>query len=319
MKIQYIDVFVRLILLFLAIEVNGKEAKAKKAKKTEVANTIAPGGWSKASGARTYPVNKGSALKFRGSDKLYTNPSILPIFYGSGNYWDSVTTRILADSFLYLSENSYFSPVLDLVESRTGSSNFTMKKAIYYYGPATLHTYSKQVSVVKLVVGDPDVTQRLDVGNTFVLTILDSKYSQPSNFKFNEGTSFDSQNGFCGYHSSFSSTNHVSIPFSFIGSGGKLCQWGVPPNYLMPNSGWDDFVMSVFLHELSEMLTNPVGIGFVDDQNLEIGDKCAGLISGYNRIGSTNRIYNMILGNNHFLVQAQFDPGTDSCLAVVHT
>jgi hypothetical protein len=194
-----------------------------------------------------------------------------------------------------------------------------MKKAIYYYGPATLHTYSKQVSVMKLVIGDPDVKQSLDAGNTFILAILDSKYSKPSNFKFDEGTSFDSENGFCGYHSSFRSTNHESIPFSFIGSGGQLCQWSVPLNYLTPNPGWDDFVMSVFLHELSEMLTNPAGIGFVDDQNLEIGDKCAGLISGYNNIGSTNRIYNMILGNNHFLVQAQFDPDTDSCPSVVYT
>jgi hypothetical protein len=100
MHMKFRDALVVLILLSLTFNVygQGKKVKSKKADKDSTQKVWGP--WSKAASARTYPVNKGSALRFRGNDKLFSNPSILPIFYGSGNYWDSDTTRILTESFL---------------------------------------------------------------------------------------------------------------------------------------------------------------------------------------------------------------------------
>jgi len=324
---QMIIIYRYIVLFFIAI-VASKDSKEKKATKSKVNmnggdNNVflgsSPGGWAHAGKAASYPINKGSSLRYSGYGKIFENPSILPVFYGSGSFWDDMTAGVLARAFPYLSSNSYFSNVYDLMNQRVNNASFEMLKPIYYYGPRTLNSQLRQNNVVKLVISDLNVSKSIDAENTFLILLLDPIYSTKSNFKFNNIASYDSKEGFCGFHSSLQAPfGGFKYPFAFVGSGGKNCQWTFKSGLELPNSGWNDTVMSVFIHEIEEMLTNPVGGGFVDDRGLEIGDKCVGFMGGFSYIGTSRRIYNIILGNEFFLIQAQFDPKTDSCPDLIY-
>jgi len=266
-----------------------------------------------------FPLNSGSALSFIGSDKLLENPKVIPVFYGSGMYWDSSTTSILRDAFQYLPSSEYFSLVFALMNTAPQTwdtpPSFKMANSHIYYGPQLLSTQTLQNSVISMLTADKNIG--VTSANTIIMVIIDPIYSHSSLFKLSGGASYDSTvNGFCGFHSSVKLALGT-VPFSMQGTGGSVCQWKVGSNYALPNPGYNDVSMSVFTHELSEILTDPFGGGFIDDKGYENGDKCAGFPAGFEIIGS-NKIYNLILGNNYFLVQAQYDAQLDVCPSVVY-
>jgi hypothetical protein len=266
-----------------------------------------------------YPLNAGSALSFIGSDKLLVNPTVIPVFYGSGTYWDSSTTNILSNAFQYLPSSDYFSLVFALMNTAPQTwdtpPSFKMSKSKIYYGPQSLSTQTLQNNVISMLSADQNIG--VTSANTIIMVIIDPIYSHSSLFKLSGGASYDSPvNGFCGFHSSVK-ISLGTVPFSMQGTGGSSCQWKIGSNYALPNSGFIDIGMSVFTHELSEILTDPFGGGFIDDKGYENGDKCAGYPGGFEVIASSNKIYNLILGTNYFLVQAQYDALFDDCPSVV--
>jgi hypothetical protein len=295
------------------------------------------GGWSSCSnGGTSYPVNAAGALTFAGTDKLFNNPIIVPIFYGSGMYWDYSTAKYLEDGLGYLSSSSYFFSVFSLM-LKSGQFNniepsFTMAKPIYYYGPALLNNQRAVNSLVQRVAKDVKVycdafdtkcnfftsTKSLDMGNSMFILTLDPGYSAPSHFKLSS-MAYDAQDtGFCGFHGAAKLSTTLNFAYGIVGTGGKNCQWKLGQNYQLPNPGWNDMAMSVFVHELSEMLTDPFGGGFRDNMNLENADKCSGFAGGASTIDSSNRLYNLRLGNYYYFVQAQYNATDNTCKGLIY-
>jgi hypothetical protein len=267
-----------------------------------------------------YPLNKGNALTFAGTDKLFSKPTVLPVFYGGGTYWDTKTVQIFTDTLPLLSENYYFEPVFALISKKIKNPDFKTVKPIIYYGPQMFSSHSSQHKAIHDLLSNSKVYDSVDKGNTFLLLFLDPKYSKPSHFKLESGAAFDEpNNGFCGLHT-YTQFKDKKYPYALIGNGGKNCQWNsLGSQYSLPNEGHIDMLMSIYLHELSEMLSNPFGGGYMDNQYLENGDKCVGYIGGVDKIQSSNKIFNMIVGNYKFLVQTQYDPQTDSCPRLIYS
>jgi hypothetical protein len=270
---------------------------------------------------QVYPINSASNLIWN-YGQIYDNAQVLTIFYGGGKYWDSSTTSLLANAISYLPESSYMEPVLSLLKQQNAKASFSMKNSITYYGVDSLHDQAAQSEIVTAMV-KKFVT---NFNNAAILIILDPEYSRPSNFKLNEYIAYDLVGGgFCGYHSAISFEHEKNlvqtstpIPFGYVGTNGSSCQWKLGSNLQVPNPGWIDITLSVYTHELSEILSDPFGSGYLDNMNLENGDKCAGYPGGFTNIGTTNYIYNVILGTNHFLLQAQYDFLTNTCPPIVY-
>jgi hypothetical protein len=139
--------------------------------------------------------------------------------------------------------------------------------------------------------------------------------------------------GFCGFHSSFPhSVSGNTVIYAVIGAGGNLCQWHMGSNQLLPQEGFLDVTLSVVLHEIAEMMTNPTGGGWWDNSGFENGDKCVGFPAAVNYVSGTtgtvyNAIFNVELFNGSawvyqlkkFVLQAQFDRATNTCPGLIYT
>jgi hypothetical protein len=269
------------------------------------------------SGLASFPLNKGNPLVYGGTDKLFQNPLVIPIFYGGGKHWGSNSASLLSDSFGFLSENYYFDPVFFLMEKHVSNPTFRTSKPILYYGPQSIYCYTCQRKLIVSLIRDVNIHPKLELDNSMLMIILDKHYSVPSHFKISEDVVFDSPNGFCAFHS-YIGVPSGNYPYSFIGSGGKNCQWKLKNSYELPNPGHNDMIMSSYVHELSEMLTDPFGGGYVDNMGFENGDKCDSFVSGFNMIGKSNKVYNLILGKSVFLVQSQYDPQQNICPGYIY-
>ena len=135
------------------------------------------------------------------------------------------------------------------------------------------------------------------------------------------GTSCSYSN-FCGYHSTMSvSSNTITyadMPWAYNVSG---CDVNNAFATGYPNSNFIDPVVSVFSHELSETMTDPlVGNGWVDSSGNEIGDKCAytygaagyGSTTGMNNNGGG--YWNVQLGGDVYLLQQEYDNQINNCV-----
>jgi hypothetical protein len=116
-----------------------------------------------------------------------------------------------------------------------------------------------------------------------------------------------SNNGYCGYHSSFGSGANQVIyanePFPvFCASGGY-------PN----NDAYGDMEISTVSHELAEAFTDPAPGGWFDSSGNEIGDECA-----YNygpQLGTVSTAlwgvqpFNQVINGHNYYTQTEFSNG----------
>lgn len=150
----------------------------------------------------------------------------------------------------------------------------------------------------------------------FVLT------PQGVNSCFDSGGTSCSYSYFCGYHSALpvsgNTVTYADMPWAYNVSG---CDVNSAFGAGYPNSNFTDPVISVFSHELSETMTDPmVGNGWVDSSGKEIGDKCAytygaggyGSMTGMNN--NAGGYWNVQLGGDVYLLQQEFDNQIANCV-----
>lgn len=165
-----------------------------------------------------------------------------------------------------------------------------------------------------------------------------------------EGKQVCSNNFYCAYHSYISpgTANEIiyaDIPFSLLDTSfAKGCQDDGLSSRQLPNgdaSGTDastrfaDIALKYISHEYIEAVTDPLvnvpgKTAWVDEEGLEIGDKCNGVTPdveedgvGYDKnaflptLGSTggsNTLFNQSINGGSFYLQSEWDNGGEACL-----
>jgi len=282
---------------------------------------------------KKYPLNMGNPLIYNGG-KIFTAIKVYTVFYGGMRYWDSNTAGVFIPPMAALPGSKYMAMPRALALTKFPSQTVTSGKQILYYGRPNLSNLNQHLKKIGYLLNDPTVTEfGAGVEGSFYMIILDPEYSKPSNFKISNTISFDSsESGFCGYHGAYThkvtttdakgkkTDKYVDHPYTFIGTGGKACSWYLPPNTGTPNANFTDVTLSVYAHELGEMITDPLNNGFYDNEGYEYGDKCAGSLGGFNYIsGTSGPIYNVVLGTKKYLFQARYSYLLDSCPPGIYT
>jgi hypothetical protein len=82
-----------------------------------------------------------------------------------------------------------------------------------------------------------------------------------------------------------------------------------------PNGDFDG-TLSTFVHEIVEIITNPLKNAYWDSLGFENGDKCNlnPKLAKFEGNKTSGVIYNMILDGKKFLIQAPFDNDEVTCL-----
>jgi hypothetical protein len=113
-------------------------------------------------------------------------------------------------------------------------------------------------------------------------------------------------NGYCGYHSSTSNgLLYAVIPYNAVAGH---CQSDAP----RPN-GTADPSISTISHELSEMITDPLGAAWIDSNGDEMGDLCLTSF-GPNIDGSTGaNAWNEDVNGGHYSLQEEWSNYNGGC------
>lgn len=105
-----------------------------------------------------------------------------------------------------------------------------------------------------------------------------------------------SANGYCGYHSATASgLLYAVVPYNAVSGH---CQSTNP----RPNASAADPALSTTAHELAEIVTDPIGDGWVDGSGQEIADLC---ITDYGPAlgGSGAARWDEVIGGHHYWIQ----------------
>jgi hypothetical protein len=172
----------------------------------------------------------------------------------------------------------------------------------------------------------PEIIQaQIDAGNLpeddnavyFVITAKDVKEKIRSDLG---NAAFCSQ--YCGYHVSWKLRSGKRIFYSMVGLPSNSCLSGCAPRQNQRKSPNNDpaldAMISVFAHELTEAVTDPISdIGderaWEDDQRLENADKCRGF--GKTFTSANGATANMIIGGTEYMVQQNWDPVAQTCVS----
>jgi hypothetical protein len=113
---------------------------------------------------------------------------------------------------------------------------------------------------------------------------------------------------FCAYHSAYAANNGPPVLYGVLPYAAVAgCDNGQHPN------GSDaDAVLDVASHEHNEIVTDPLGNGWLDVQGNEDGDKCARNYG--NPLGSTSSgQYNQVIGGGHYFIQSEWSNIANGC------
>jgi len=123
-----------------------------------------------------------------------------------------------------------------------------------------------------------------------------------------------SAGGYCGYHavSSDGQIRYAVIPYNAVkGPDGTVhCQSDNP----RPNSSTADPVLSTISHEHSEMVTDPLGNGWLDSSGMEDGDKC---ITSFGPVlgGTGSSAWDQVIHGGHYYLQDEWSDEDGGCAA----
>lgn len=250
------------------------------------------------------PVMIGTnGISYHGGNVMLGTTNVYLIWYG--NWSGNTTTSIIPDLVRGLSgssyqniDHSYYMESNSTAEYVSNSLTLAGTTSDNYSQGATLNYYYGAAAIVLNAIGNNKFPSDPN-GIYFVLASSDVTEGQ-------------SCSQYCGYHdwiTSISDGGETTIKFSFILSPDACptnCSFiaasGDAAAPLTPNGNLGaDALASVFSHELSETLTDPMGNGW-SDWGSEIGDMCAWSF-GNSFTSSHGGIANVTLGSRDFLLQ----------------
>jgi hypothetical protein len=237
------------------------------------------------------------------------------IFYGN-KYWDSQKVNLFNNMLTRIGSSSYLQNTYS--QMKTGVPVYKKYVILNPQAGANLSSDSNIKNLIISIITNSFGGLTPKSESIFML-LLDP--SNSNNLQVEPGKAFGSD--FCGYHSF---GNIGSTKFTYVVNGlgaGKgrttMCSWSniLGTSYRAPNDNFVDFSISVLLHELAEVISDPYLNSWVDGDGLENGDKCNGFpglaYKLYGESVSYGPVYNMILGSYRYLVQTNYDNVNNIC------
>ncbi|CEG67755.1 hypothetical protein RMATCC62417_04140 [Rhizopus microsporus] len=254
----------------------------------------------------------GNSFKNQGGNILHDKVNVYIIFYGN---WSSPQAQQEQATFMHFVENISISPWFKLLNQyfdssgRTVTGPLNLAAAVNDAGSQSLNlttTAHKKIIVDAVNSGYLSPINRIDSNGIYIIMggpdVKDAEFCTAN----------------CGYNS-----YDNDFQYMFIGYPG-IC-----PNSCMPqvnvksspnNSPAMDAAITIFSHELQDILTDPRNNAWViqdNGSNIELGDFCSGTGTVSYQFGNITQensgSYNIELAGNKYLVQTIFDLETKQC------
>lgn len=262
----------------------------------------------------TWPAST-TPIVYNGGPVMLGVPNVYFIFYG--NFTNETTQPILED----LIQNFKDTPYNEVLSSFYQESQPGSEKRQYVSGNVNFvksihnnYRYGKQLYVeyVEWVIIDALKDGTLPYDNNGIYVVLTSSdVVQPGGF-------FGGFCGaYCGWHTS-DNINGYTIKYAFIGDP-EHCLYGCSIKDDLdkigithtPNNNWSaDSMASVLIHEVSEILTDPLtddNPGWMDVDGRENADKCAWRFEPVYKTDN-GAIANIKFGDRDYLIQQTWIP-----------
>ena len=254
----------------------------------------------------------GSTFKNAGGSVLHDKVNVYIIFYGN---WSSTESQQEQTVFMNFIDNISSSPWFNLLKQYTDNNGkavtgpLNLAAAVNDAGSHTLNltnTIHKQIVLDAVNSGFLSPVNRLDSNAIYIIMggpdVSDSDFCKVN----------------CGYNG-----YSDEFQYMFIGYPGICPDTCIPsvnkassPN----NSPAMDAAITIFSHELQDILTDPRGDGWeIQNSNvtIELGDFCSGQGTISDQFGnvtqSSTGSYNLEVNNYKYLVQTVFDLSAQQC------
>ncbi|KAG2200623.1 hypothetical protein INT47_007367 [Mucor saturninus] len=256
----------------------------------------------------------GSTFKNAGGSILHDKVNVYIIFYGN---WSSTQSQQEQTTFMHFIDHISISPWFNLLKQYTDGNGkavtgpLNLAAAVNDAGSHSLNlttTIHKQIVLDAVNSGYLSPTNRLD--NSGLYIIMGAANVQDADFcKTN-----------CGYNSWSDEFQYMYI--GYPGACPESCIPAVNMNTSPNNSPAMDAAITIFSHEIQDILTDPRGDAWeIPTQSgitVELGDFCSGEGTSKDQFGNMTQdqqsgSYNLELAGSKYLVQTIFNLETKQC------
>lgn len=297
-----------------------------------------------------WPAGKGP-LFYKGGKVLIQPINVYLVWYGK---WDSASVSLIENLVASYSSSTYYRTLYNFYQigdgvpsdggaeagkklhSKTNHHSTSLSKASTDGGiPNGGKVYVSQVVQFGRSFFDPNYSQGTDLFESDVQTIVQNQISsnnlQPDPngvyvLVASENVQGSGPDGYCGswcgYHNDIQVGNGT-LKYAYIENANEcLTNCSVQDAYLdagfdhSPNNNWGlDAMVSVLIHELNEVITDPEGSAWLASDGSETMDNCAW---NYQSLYITNNqsVANVRIGDKDYLVQTSwtlFPDGGQGC------
>lgn len=241
-------------------------------------------------------------ITYHGGSVLDNCPYIYLIFYG--NFTNSTTPQILTD----------------LISNQTGLLYWTTLRT-YYSITNGIKYYMTDSPKYGAVVYDTSYSQGTSLTDSAIQRIVINaiqtmKVPLNSNAMYFVLTSADvtATSGlcttYCGWHTATSYSGTI-LKYAYVGSPLRCPNACSYNQNITPNNNREaDGMASIIMHEIAEMMTDPLFNGWYDSNYYENADKCAWTF-GTKYTTANGAQANMRVGKRDFLIQQDWNNTTD--------
>ncbi|KAG0740425.1 hypothetical protein G6F57_008807 [Rhizopus arrhizus] len=262
--------------------------------------------------ASTLISQYGNSFKNQGGSILHDKVNVYIIFYGN---WSSTQQQQEQVTFMNFVENISISPWFKILNQYSDNSGRTVT------GPLNLAAAVNDA-------GSHSLNLTNDIHKQIVEDAVNSGYLSPVNRLDSNGVYIimggpdvnDSE--FCTTNCGYNSYSN-DFQYMFIGYPGRCsssCMPQVNINSSPNNSPAIDAAITIFSHEIQDILTDPRNNAWIiseNNTNYELGDFCSGKGTVSYQFGNvtqeTSGSYNLELAGSKYLVQTIFDLETKQC------
>lgn len=242
-------------------------------------------------------------LQYWGGTMMVDPVNVYHIYYGN---WSTYQRQVIDDFITNFPSSSYWNTILPTYtdnQGRPATTSATLQGSVveaYSHG-LVLDDQSVEDVISEVILsgslGAPDP-------NGIYMIMTDKDVEQTSGFC----------ETYCGYHDFFE-VQGVQIKYGYMGDPTKCivgCSPANPVNSPNNDPGLDS-VISILLHELIEVITDPVPpTGWIDGFGNENGDLCAYSYGGVKRL-SSGAFFNQEVGGRKYLVQLMWAMDANGC------
>jgi len=241
------------------------------------------------------PTPGANQIDYHGGPLMLGTTNVYFIWYG--NWANNTATTILPFFASNIGGSAYFNINTTYYDGNgTHVSNSVVYRGSiiddYSQGSSLSDDAVRNIVISALTGGNPHQSGTLPLdpnGIYFVLTSADVV----------ETSGFCSQ--YCGFHR-YMTVNQIYVKYAFIGNP-EQCPSSCEPQMISPNNNpGADAMASSIARFLDELVTDPLGTAWYDDQGRENATKCENQF-GHTGIAGNGSEYNIVLNGMQFLIQ----------------